>query len=86
MATLLLENVPDKLLNALEHLASLEHLPVAEKTVQLLQQTVGQSPSQDQAVSSESWETALRAWAASHKTLPSLADDDRESIYAVRGE
>lgn len=86
MATLLLDNIPDNLLNALQKLAALEHLPVAEKTVQLLQQTVGQSASLGQAVSAESWETALRTWAASHKALPSVADDDRESIYAGRGE
>jgi hypothetical protein len=86
MATLLLDNVPDNLLNALEKLAALEHLPLAEKTVRLLQQTVGQSPSIGRAVSAESWETELRTWAASHKTLPSVADDDRESIYAGRGE
>lgn len=86
MATLLLENVPDKLLNALEKLAAMEHLPVAEKTVQLLQQTVMQRPSTNQAVSAEAWETEWRAWAASHKTLPFEADDDRDSIYAGRGE
>jgi hypothetical protein len=43
MATLLLDNVPDELLSELEHLAELERLPVAEKTVRLLQQAVGQS-------------------------------------------
>ncbi|MHB1424770.1 MAG: hypothetical protein ACYC3I_16490 [Gemmataceae bacterium] len=86
MATLFLDNVPDKLLSALEKLAALEHLPVAEKTVQLLQQTLGQRPSTDQAVSAEDWETAWRAWAASHKPLPYVADDDRDSIYAGRGE
>lgn len=86
MATLLLENVPDKLLNALEHLALLEHLPVAENTVQLLQQTVGRRPSVDQAVPAESWELTVRAWAASHKTLPFVAEDDWEGIYAGRGE
>jgi hypothetical protein len=42
MATLLLDNLPDELLSELEHLAALERLPVAEKTVQLLQQAVGQ--------------------------------------------
>jgi len=43
MATLLLDNVPDELLSELEHLAELERLSVAEKTVRLLQQAVGQS-------------------------------------------
>lgn len=38
------------------------------------------------AESSESWCSAWRAWAASHATLPTVADDSRESIYAGRGE
>ncbi len=42
MATLVLDNVPDELLTELEHLAAREHVPVAEKTVRLLQQAVGQ--------------------------------------------
>lgn len=86
MATLLLDNVPDKLLSELEQLAALEHLPVAEKTVQLLQQAIGQKPSTAQDVSAENWEKEWRAWAASHKTLPYEAEDDRDSIYAGRGE
>jgi hypothetical protein len=45
MATLLLDNIPDKLLSELEHLAALERLSVAEKTVRLLQQAVGQRAS-----------------------------------------
>lgn len=86
MATLLLENVPDKLLSELESLAASEHIPVAEKTVQLLQQAVGQKPSTAQALSAEEWVKELHKWAASHKPLPFEADDDRESIYAGRGE
>jgi hypothetical protein len=34
----------------------------------------------------EEWVAAWRAWAASHEASPQLADDDRESIYAGRGE
>jgi hypothetical protein len=86
MATLFLDNIPDKLLSELENLAALEHLPVTEKTVRLLQQAIGQRPSTGQAVSAESWEKELRSWAASHKPLPYVADDDRDSIYAGRGE
>jgi hypothetical protein len=37
-------------------------------------------------VSPESWEMTWRAWAASHKAMPSAAEDDRDSIYAGRGE
>jgi hypothetical protein len=43
MATLLLENVPDELLSELEYLAAADHVPVAEKTVRLLQQVVGKN-------------------------------------------
>lgn len=86
MATLILDNVPDHLLSALEQLAALEHLPVAEKAVQLLQQAVGQKQPTGQALSAEEWVKEWRAWAASHKPLPYVADDDRDSIYAGRGE
>ena len=37
-------------------------------------------------VSPEPWEMAWRAWAAGHKTAPSAVEDDRDSIYAGRGE
>lgn len=86
MATLVLDNLPDALLSELKHLAALEHLPLAEKTVRLLQQAIGQNPPTGQALSAESWETAWRAWAAGHKTFPSAAEDDRDEIYAGRGE
>lgn len=86
MATLLLDNVPDALLSKLEQLAALEHLPVAEKTVRLLQQAVGQTPSTGSTLSAEEWVKEWRAWAESHKPLPYVADDDRDSIYAGRGE
>jgi hypothetical protein len=36
--------------------------------------------------SGESWSSEWRAWAASHATLPIVADDSRESIYIGRGE
>lgn len=35
---------------------------------------------------SEQWIAELRAWAASHRRLDTIADDSRESIYAGRGE
>jgi len=43
-------------------------------------------PPDSAAEYSESWISAWRAWAASHATLPTVADDSRESIYADRGE
>lgn len=36
------------------------------------------------AQSAESWCRALQAWAANHATLPTVADDSRESIYTDR--
>jgi hypothetical protein len=36
--------------------------------------------------STEEWIAAWRSWASSHQTLPHVADDSRESIYAGRGE
>lgn len=44
MATLFLDNVPDALLSELEQLAEQERIPLAEKTVRLLQQAVGRMP------------------------------------------
>jgi hypothetical protein len=38
------------------------------------------------ATPQESWEAEWRSWAASHQKLPSVVDDDRECIYAGRGE
>jgi hypothetical protein len=34
----------------------------------------------------EEWAKAFREWAASHRVLPIIADDTRESIYEGRGE
>lgn len=36
--------------------------------------------------SGESWTSAWRTWARSHASLPIVADDSRESIYAGRDE
>lgn len=38
------------------------------------------------ALPAEQWSAEWRAWAASHATLPTIADDSRESMYADRGE
>lgn len=34
----------------------------------------------------DQWSARLHAWAAGFPTLPQVADDSRESIYAGRGE
>ncbi len=51
-----------------------------------LEQLAEQAVASGSAVSRETWETAWRAWAASHKPSPRAADDDRDAIYAGRGE
>ncbi len=86
MATLFLDNVPDTLLSKLQQLATLKQISVTEVTVQLLQQAVGDTPSKGPALSAEEWVREWYAWVASHKPLPHDVDDDRDSIYAGRGE
>ena len=41
---------------------------------------------QYRTASTAEWIKAFSEWAASHPTLPILADDSRESIYQGRGE
>jgi hypothetical protein len=41
---------------------------------------------QNGPAAAEEWEAAWRAWAAGHRHLPAPADDDRDGIYAGRGE
>jgi len=86
VATLFLDNVPDALLSKLQQLAAMEHVPVTEKTVHLLQQAVGEKASTSPTLSPEEWVREWYAWVASHKPLPHEVDDDRDSIYAGRGE
>ena len=43
------------------------------------------SPTQAE-LSPEERATLWRAWATSHRSLPTVADDSRETIYAGRGE
>ncbi len=86
MATLFLDNVPDALLSKLQQLAAMEQISVTEVAVQLLHQAVGDTPSTAPALSPEEWIREFRSWVDSHKPLPYVADDDRDSIYAGRGE
>ncbi len=46
---------------------------------------IGEEPLYRTASNAE-WIKAFSEWAASHLTLPILADDSRESIYQGRGE
>jgi hypothetical protein len=57
-----------------------------EDYVQLLAEQSVSSSDEAPVVSPADWEWELRLWAASHAALPRPAADDRESIYAGRGE
>ncbi len=46
----------------------------------------GEKPPSGGQQSADAWVASLKAWAASHQSLPTLADDSRESIYEGRGE
>jgi hypothetical protein len=69
----------------LREAAAKNGLTLEEHIARLAAQSVASAPA-GPTISAEEWATALRAWAASHPTLPFIADDDRESIYAGRGE
>jgi hypothetical protein len=60
-------------------------LAVEEFLAQLAERAVAPAPP-SAVLSGEAWETAWRAWAASHKPVTRPVDDDRDSIYAGRGE
>ena len=65
--------------------AARKGVTVDEYITQLVEQSapVGRSvPALPPELRAAEW----RAWAASHQALPHPADDDRESIYAGRGE
>jgi hypothetical protein len=69
----------------LQEEAARNGLSVEAYIQRLAEQSVGAGPVTSK-LSPEEWVVAWRAWAANHKALPQLADDDRESIYAGRGE
>jgi len=46
----------------------------------LAEESLGAEPPPSRP-SADEWEAELRAWAASHPTLSTIADDSRESIY-----
>jgi hypothetical protein len=58
---------------------------VEEYLTRLAEQAVAAEPAAV-AASPEARAAAWRAWAAGHVAAPVIADDDRESIYAGRGE
>ena len=71
--TLDLTGLPDEAVRAIESLVS------------LLKARSGR-PSPTARLSPEEWSRSLLEWAASHPQRAGVLDDNRESIYAGRGE
>ncbi|HBI43027.1 MAG TPA: hypothetical protein DDY78_09250 [Planctomycetales bacterium] len=69
----------------LQEEAARNGLTVEAYIQRLVEQTVAPRPIVAK-LPPEEWAAEFRAWVASHKPLPHIADDDRESIYAGRGE
>jgi hypothetical protein len=69
----------------LQEEAARNGLTVEAYLQRLAEQSVGAGPI-TATMPPDEWVAAWRAWAASHEASPQLADDDRESIYAGRGE
>jgi hypothetical protein len=74
MATLVLDQVPDELLSQLEQLAARERLPVAEKTVRLLQEAVGQRASTNAPQVQEILERLIRNRSRPDPTGPGVME------------
>lgn len=62
------------------------HGRTVEEYVQRLAEQSVSAGMPPRPLSAEEWIAEWRAWAASHKALPYIVDDDRESIYAGCGE
>jgi hypothetical protein len=69
----------------LQEAAALTNMTVEAYIQRMAEQSVAAVP-EIPKLTPEEWVVSWRAWAASHKALPHIADDDRESIYAGRGE
>lgn len=67
----------------LQEAAARDGLTVEAYLQRLAEQSVASRPV-SRRMSREEWSAAFRAWLASHKPLPHIADDDRESFYAGR--
>ncbi|HVS36296.1 MAG TPA: hypothetical protein VMS17_12065 [Gemmataceae bacterium] len=57
-----------------------------EEYIQWIAEQFAANPSPASPLTPEERVAEWKAWAASHLALPHPADDDRESIYAGRGE
>ncbi|HEY7427758.1 MAG TPA: hypothetical protein VH682_26240 [Gemmataceae bacterium] len=78
MATLVLDKVPDELLSQLEQLAARERLPVAEQTVRLLQEAVGQRAQENGSRVQEILERLIRNRFRPDPTGPDVVEMLRE--------
>ena len=59
---------------------------VVEIVAEAIEEKLAADPDENGDLAPERWITEWNAWAANHRTLDSVADDGRESIYAGRGE
>jgi len=59
---------------------------LVEQEAQAETGTSGQPKRSPDEMPTDQWIAEFRAWAASHRSLPTIADDSRESIYEGRGE
>ncbi len=78
MATLVLDQIPDELLSQLERLAAQDRLPVAEKTLRLLHEAVGQRAQANNARVQEILERLIRNRFRPDPTGPDVVEMLRE--------
>jgi hypothetical protein len=71
--------------NGLREKAAQANVTVEEYIQRLAEQSVSASPAAHE-LPYEEWVKQFRAWVASHEPGSGIVDDDRESIYAGRGE
>ena len=65
--------------------AARQGMTVEEFVQRLAEQSIASCPAASN-LPYEEWVKQFREWAASHETGPGPVDDDRDSIYAGRGE
>jgi hypothetical protein len=85
----LIIDLPNDVQQTLEAEARSHGTSIDKLVVSLLQEKYAPKQSAMQKITPfpvEQWLREYRAWTASHRTYPVIADDSRESIYAGRGE
>jgi len=88
MTTIEVDQSAAEILKTLKAKAEAQGVPLASLLRPLAENGSEQTPEQPfyATATPEEWVKAFRQWAASHRTLPYLVDDSRESIYEGRGE